>query len=202
MNTKAMNNITYGLYVLTASNGSFSNGCIINTLSQVTSSPNRVSITVNKSNYTCFMIRSSGRFNVSMIDVSADFSLFERFGFSSGRWGNKLYDLPFKRAENGVPYIAEHTCAYLSGEVVQSIDLGTHIMFIADVTAAEVLSQNAPMSYSYYHANVKPKPAAPSDNGGERWVCNICGYIYEGALPEDFVCPTCKHGAADFSRLE
>lgn len=203
MNTKAMNNITYGLYVLTASNGSFVNGCIINTLAQVTSSPNRVSITVNKSNYTCFMIQSSGRFNVSMIDETADFSLFQRFGFSSGRWENKLYDLPFKRARNGVPYIAEHTCAYLSGEVVQSIDLGTHIMFIADVTAAEVLSSNAPMSYAYYHANVKPKPAAPaaSDKGGERWVCNICGYIYEGHLPDDFVCPTCKHGASDFSRL-
>ncbi|MBR4554685.1 MAG: flavin reductase [Ruminococcus sp.] len=205
MDLKAMNRISYGLYVLTAANGSFSNGCIINTLAQVTSSPNRVSITVNKANYTCFMIRASGKFNVSMIDTTADFSLFTHFGFSSGRWEDKFFDFPFARAGNGVPYITEHTCAYLSGEVVQEIDLGTHIMFIADVTAAEVLSDKEAMTYAYYHANVKPKPAAApaaAEGSGERWICNICGYIYEGHLPEDFICPLCKHGAADFSRLD
>lgn len=206
MDMKAMNNISYGLYVLTASNGSFSNGCIINTLTQVTSSPNRVSVTVNKANFTCYMIKASGKFNVSMIDVTADFSLFTHFGFCTGRWENKFFEFPFKRAENGVPYIPDHTCAYLSGEVVQEIDLGTHIMFIADVTAAEVLSSNAPMTYAYYHANVKPKPAAApkaaEGSEGERWICNICGYIYEGHLPDDFICPLCKHGAADFSRLD
>ena len=199
-----MNKISYGLYVLTARTGSFSNGCIINTLAQVTSSPNRVSVTVNKANYTCYMIAASGRFNVSMIDVTAGFDMFTHFGFSTGRWENKLYEYDHRLAENGIPYIAKGTCAYLSGEVVQSIDLGTHIMFIADVTAGEVLSDNAPMTYAYYHANVKPKPAAPAADAepGERWICNICGYIYEGHLPDDFICPLCKHGASDFSRLD
>ena len=207
MDMTAMNKISYGLYVLTARCGSFSNGCIINTLAQVTSSPNRVSVTVNKSNYTCFMIAQSGRFNVSMIDTTAGFEMFTHFGFSSGRWEDKLYGTEFKYAENGVPYIPYNTCAYLSGEVVQQIDLGTHIMFIADVTAGEVLSDNAPMTYAYYHANVKPKPAAApaadkNEVSGERWICNICGYIYEGHLPDDFICPLCKHGAADFSRMD
>jgi len=206
MNMTAMNKISYGLYVLTARCGSFSNGCIINTLAQVTSSPNRVSVTVNKANYTCFMIAQSGRFNVSMIDTTASFDMFTRFGFSTGRWEDKFYGHGISYAGNGIPYIAENTCAYLSGEVVRQIDLGTHIMFIADVTAAEVLSDNAPMTYAYYHANVKPKPAAApaedSGSSGERWICNICGYIYEGHLPDDFICPLCKHGAADFSRLD
>lgn len=204
MDMTAMNKISYGLYVLTARCGSFANGCIINTLAQVTSSPNRVSVTVNKANYTCYMIAASGRFNVSVIDESAGFELFRHFGFCTGRWENKFWEYGAAAAENGIPYITEGTCAYLSGEVVQSIDLGTHIMFIADVTAGEVLSDRAPMTYAYYHANVKPKPAAPAADAepGERWICNICGYIYEGHLPEDFICPLCKHGAADFSRLD
>jgi len=205
MDMSAMNKITYGLYVLTARCGSFSNGCIINTLAQVTSSPNRVSITVNKSNYTCYMIAQSGRFNVSMIDESAPFSLFTRFGFCTGRWEDKFLGHEIARSGNGIPYIPENTCAYLSGEVVSSVDLGTHIMFIADVTDAAVLSDKAPMTYAFYHANVKPKPKpAPQEDApaGERWICNICGYIYEGHLPEDFICPLCKHGAADFSRLD
>lgn len=202
MDKKAMFKISYGLYVLTARTGSFSNGCIINTLSQVTTTPNRVSITVNKSNYTCYMIKQSGRFNVSLIDESADFSLFQHFGFSSGRWENKFYRFTSIRAENGIPYVPEHTCAYICCKVVQSIDLGTHIMFIADVDDCESLSDKPPMTYAYYHANVKPKPAAKAEQGKEKWVCNICGYIYEGALPSDFICPICKHGAEDFSLVK
>ena len=174
MDMTVMNKISYGLYVLTARCGNQYNGCIINTLSQVTSSPNRVSVTVNKGNFTEYMIRSSGRFNVSILDETADFSVFTHFGFVSGRWENK------------------------------TIDLGTHTMFIADVMDGAVMSDNAPMTYAYYHANVKPKPAAKAESKavGERWVCNICGYIYEGALPADFVCPLCKHGAADFSPID
>ncbi|MBO4866086.1 MAG: flavin reductase [Ruminococcus sp.] len=204
MDMKVMNKISYGLYVLTARCGNQFNGCIINTLAQVTSSPNRVSVTVNKGNFTEYMIRSSGRFNVSMIDESADFSLFTHFGFQSGRWGNKFYDYALKKAENGLPVIEKGACAYLCCEVVQTVDLGTHTMFIADVADGEVISDKAPMTYAYYHANVKPKPkpAADSGNAGERWVCNICGYIYEGHLPDDFICPLCKHGAADFSRVD
>lgn len=204
MNSKVMNKISYGLYVLTSRNGNQYNGCIINTLAQVTTSPNRVSITVNKGNFSEYMIRSDGRFNVSIIDESAKFELFKRFGFASGRWENKLPGLKYKFAANGIPVIEEGICGYICCEVVQSIDLGTHTMFIADVVDGEVTSGNAPMTYSYYHANVKPKPAAApkSENAGERWVCNVCGYIYEGALPDDFVCPVCKHGAADFSKLD
>lgn len=204
MDMKVMNNISYGLYVLTARCGDQLNGCVINTLTQVTSTPNRVSVTVNKGNFTEYMIRSSGKFNVSMIDVTADFSLFTHFGFSSGRWENKFFGYPFRRSSNGIAYIGENTCAYLSAEVVQTIDLGTHTMFIADVTDGEVLSSEAPMTYGYYHANVKPKskPSAEGGKGGERWVCDICGYIYEGHLPDDFICPVCKHGAADFSRID
>lgn len=204
MNSKVMNKISYGLYVLTSRNGNQYNGCIINTLAQVTTSPNRVSITVNKGNFSEYMIRSDGRFNVSIVDESAKFELFKRFGFASGRWENKLSGLKYKFAANGIPVIEEGVCGYICCEVVQSIDLGTHTMFIADVVEGEVTSGNAPMTYSYYHANVKPKPAAApkSDNAVERWACNVCGYIYEGALPDDFVCPVCKHGAADFSKLD
>ena len=202
MDISAMNNISYGLYVLTASNGSFSNGCIINTMSQVTTSPNRVSITVNKSNFTHYMIRHSGKFNVSAIDESADFSLFKHFGFSSGRWENKFYRFTSIRAGNGIPYVSEHTNAYFSCEVVQTIDLGTHTMFIADVIDCRVLSEKPSMTYAYYHKNVKPKPEAKKiDDGKVRYVCTICGYIHEGELPQDFVCPICKHGANDFKKL-
>lgn len=202
MDKKAMNNISYGLYVLTATNGSFSNGCIINTLSQVTTSPNRVSITVNKTNFTHYMIQQSGKFNVSVIDESAEFSLFQHFGFSSGRWENKFYRFTSIRAENSIPYVSEHTNAFLSCQVVQSIDLGTHTMFIADVTDCQVLSDKPSMTYAYYHKNVKPKPVTrKSDDGKTRYVCTICGYIHEGELPSDFVCPICKHGAEDFKKL-
>lgn len=204
MDMTVMNKISYGLYVLTARCGNQYNGCIINTLSQLTSSPNRVSVTVNKGNFTEYMIRSSGRFNVSMLDETADFSVFTHFGFVSGRWENKFYDYPLTFADNGLPIAKKGTCAYICCEVVQTIDLGTHTMFIADVMDGAVMSDNAPMTYAYYHANVKPKPAAKAESKtvGERWVCNICGYIYEGALPADFVCPLCKHGAADFSPID
>ena len=204
MDIQALNKISYGLFVLTASDGGKLNGCIINTLSQVTVSPVRVSVTVNKANFTCEMIKNSGRFNVSVLDESAAFSVFKHFGFASGKDTDKFAGYNYKTAENGIPYIPDNTCAYLSGEVIESIDLGTHIMFIADVTAAEVLSDKAPMTYAYYHANVKPTPAAApaSEGSGERWICNICGYIYEGHLPDDFICPLCKHGAADFSRMD
>lgn len=199
MDITAMFKISYGLYVLTAACGGFSNGCIINTLSQVTDKPNRVSVTVNKSNYTHYLISQSRRFNVSVIDESADFSLFQNFGFSSGRWENKFRRFTSVRAENNIPYIAENTCAYMCCRVVSSVDLGTHTIFIAEVTDCSNLSDKPPMTYSYYHAKVKPKPAVKAEKGRERWVCNICGYIYEGHLPEDFVCPVCKHGAQDFS---
>lgn len=201
MNVSAMFKVSYGLYVLTARNGSSSNGCIINTVQQVTSSPNRISITVNKSNYTHYMIGQNGQFNVSVIDESADFSMFQHFGFSSGRWENKFYRFNFIRAENGIPYISEHTNAYISCKVVQTVDLGTHTMFIADVVEGDVLSDRPSMTYDYYHRNVKPKASQNKDDGKVRYVCNICGYVYEGELPDDFICPICKHGASDFTKF-
>ena len=201
-----MTKISYGLYVVTVRNGNRANGCVINTLQQVTSSPERVSICVNKADHTEYMIRSSGEFNVSVLDEGAQFGLFTRFGFATGRWENKFYGYTAPRAANGIPYIKEGACAYLCCKVVKTVDLGTHTLFIAETDGGEVLSDRAPMTYAYYHANVKPKPVpAPEteDIGedAERWVCNICGYIYEGPLPEDFVCPVCKHGAADFSKM-
>ena len=202
MDNKALNCISYGLYVLTASENGRPGGCIINALSQVTVTPLRVSVTVNKANFTCEMIQKSGVFNVSVLDQTAGFSVFKHFGFVSGRDTDKFAGFNFKTAENGIPYIPDNTCAYLSGRVVETVDLGTHLMFIADVTAAKVLSDNTPMTYAYYHANVKPKPDAKPADTTERWICNICGYIYEGQLPDDYICPICKHGAADFSRID
>lgn len=204
MNTKSVYKISYGLYVLTASDGDKENGCIINTLAQQTSSPMQISVTVNKANLTHDMIKSTGKFNVSVIDQSADFSLFKHFGFQSGKNAQKFgtpdsYKFSPCYSDNGLLYIKSGTNAFMSGKVVNEIDLGTHTMFIAEMTDAEVLSDKPSMTYEYYQANVKPKPAAPKKTG---WVCKVCGYIYEGEnLPDDFVCPICKHGASDFEKL-
>ncbi|MCM1577747.1 MAG: flavin reductase [Ruminococcus sp.] len=211
MNTKALNNISYGLYILTASENGRDNGCVINTLMQQTSSPLRVSVTVNKSNHTCDMIKNTGVFNVSMLDTTAPFEMIKHFGFQSGRDAQKfevpeVYGYKPYYADNGLVYLKEHTCAFLSCKVISQTDLGSHIMFIAEVTDGDVLGNNPPMTYAYYHTNVKPRPTAPADNsgnsgntGGKKWVCKICGYVYEGEeLPADYVCPICKHGAEDF----
>lgn len=200
MNNKAMYKLGYGLYVLTAKDEK-DNGCIINTAIQVTTTPNRISITVNKQNYTHDMIQKTGVFNLSVISEEADFSLFQHFGFQSGRDVDKMKDFENKaQAENGLYYITKGTNAYLSGKVIQSIDLGTHTMFIADVTDGDVLSDAASVTYDYYQKSIKPKPEKKPEVKGYR--CTICGYIYEGdVLPEDFICPICKHGAADFEKI-
>lgn len=200
MNNKAMYKLGYGLYVLTAKDEK-DNGCIINTAIQVTTTPNRISITVNKQNYTHDMIQKTGVFNLSVISEEADFSLFQHFGFQSGRDVDKMKDFENKaQAENGLYYITKGTNAYLSGKVIQSIDLGTHTMFIADVTDGEVLSDAVSVTYDYYQKSIKPKPEKKPEVKGYR--CTICGYIYEGdVLPEDFICPICKHGAADFEKI-
>ena len=222
MDSKAMYKLTYGLFVLTSASGGTDNGCIINTAMQVTTTPNRISITVNKANKTHDMIKESGIFNVSVLSEEAAFEVFTHFGFKSGRDVDKFADWPdAARSENGLLYITKYTNAYLSGKVVQELDLGTHTMFIADVTAGEVLSGAESVTYSFYQSNIKPKPgqaaapapaapqgagdAAPAPeaaSGPAKWVCRICGYVYEGEeLPEDFVCPICKHGAIDFERM-
>lgn len=200
MNTNAMFKISYGLYLLTAHENGKDNGCIINTLSQVTSTPNRISITVNKQNYTHDMIKNTGIFNVTMLSTETTFEIFKHYGFQSGRDVDKIAPgavLP--RTENGVIYLAFSSVAYVSGKVVQEVDLGTHTMFIADVTDCDVISEAEPLTYAYYHKHIKPKPQ-PVEKKGYR--CKICGYVYEGEeLPADFICPLCKHGADDFEKI-
>ena len=197
----AMFKISYGLYVLTAKDGDKDNGCIINTLIQQTDSPKRVSITVNKQNYTHDMIKNSGVFNVSVLTVNTPFEIFKHFGFQSGRTAQKFFKNPNEtRSENGVLYLSSCSNAFISGKVCEEIDLGTHTMFIADVTESEVFNDDESLTYSYYHANIKPKPQPQETKKGYR--CKIFGYVYEGEeLPGNFVCPVCKHGADDFEKI-
>lgn len=200
MDNNAMFKLTYGLFVLSSVDAGKDNGCIINTASQVTTTPNRISITVNKQNLTHDMIVNSGVFTVSVIDQTAPFELFEQFGYKTGRTADKFEGITAVRDENGVLRPTEHISAYICGKVVQSMDLGTHTLFIADVTAAEMVTGGEPVTYVYYQANIKPKPSASNQTKG--WRCLICGYVYEGEeLPEDFICPWCKHGAADFEKI-
>ena len=199
MDNKAFFNIGYGLYVLTT-NENKDNGCIINTFMQVTDTPKRVVLAVNKNNLTCTELQASGVFNVSVIDESADFEMFKCFGFRSGRTCHKFDDFSdAERAENGVLYITKSTNAYFSGRVIEQKDLGTHILFIADVTEAEVLSDKKTVTYTYYQEKIKPAPETKKKG----WVCKICGYVYEGEeLPDDFICPLCKHPASDFEKIK
>ena len=205
MNKKAMYNLSYGLFVLTARSGEKDNGCIINTAGQVTSTPNRITVTVNKENYTNDMIRESGKFNISVLSERADFALFRHFGFQSGRTVDKFADYSAcKRSENGLYYITQGTNAYLSATVEQTIDLGSHTMFIASVEDMDVLSQDPSATYAYYQSSIKPKPEQEQKVSGGKvvWRCTICGFVYEGEeLPPDYVCPLCKHPASDFERV-
>ena len=200
MITKASYNFTYGLFVVTARDAK-DNGCISNTVGQVTTSPNRVTFAVNKANLTHDMIARTGEANVSIISQEADFELFRRFGFQSGRSADKFDGFAdVKRSANGLYYITAGTNSWLSASVNGAIDLGTHTLFIAEVTEEGILSQVPSMSYDYYQSHVKPQREKPKKTV---WRCRICGYEYEGEeLPADFVCPLCKHGAEDFEKIE
>lgn len=199
MNKKVMYDLSYGLYVLTAREGEKDNGCIINTALQVTTTPNRISIAVNKDNYTCGMVERTGVFNVSIIDERAGFDIFERFGFHSGRDTDKTAGIDIGRSQNGVVFVPQNTAGYISCKVVEKVDMGSHMVFFAEVTDGDKLSDAAPMTYAFYHKNVKPAPEKTAKKG---FRCKICGYVYEGdELPADFVCPICKHGADDFERI-
>ncbi len=200
MITKASYNFTYGLFVVTAKDAK-DNGCITNTVGQVTTSPNRVTFAVNKANLTHDMIARTGEANVSIISQEADFELFRRFGFQSGRSADKFDGFAdVKRSANGLYYITAGTNSWLSASVNGAIDLGTHTLFIAEVTEEGILSQVPSMSYDYYQSHVKPQREKPKKTV---WRCRICGYEYEGEeLPADFVCPLCKHGAEDFEKIE
>ena len=197
----AMFSLSYGLFVLTAREGAKDNGCIINTVTQLTDSPKRISICVNKANYTCEMIHRTGAFNVSVLSNDAPFAMFRHYGFQSGRDTDKFAGVSgMARAVNGIYYVPYCTNAFLSGKVVQEIEFETHFLFIAEVTEARVLDSVPSMTYAYYFANVKPKPQKPAEKK-PCWVCKICGWVYEGEeLPPDIICPLCKHGAADFER--
>lgn len=200
MDNKAMFNLSYGLFILTAKDGEKDNGCIVNTVGQVTSQPNRISLTVNKANYTHDMILKTKEFNVSVLAENSKFETYRHWGFQSGRNTDKLESISFKRSANGLVYIADETNAFLSAKVVSTLDLGTHTLFIADVTDGEVLSQVPSATYSFYQNNIKPKPASTEKRKG--FICTVCGYIYEGeTLPDDFICPVCKHPASDFKPL-
>lgn len=205
MDKKAMYKLSYGLFVLTAKEGDKDNGCIINTAIQAASTPNQVSICVNKANYTHDMIIRTGEFTVSTISQEASFDLFKHFGFQTGREVDKFADFAdCKRGSNGLYYVTKGTNAFISVKVDQTVDLGSHTMFVGEVTDMEVLADVSSATYEYYMNNIKPKPeAAPAAASGKTvWRCTICGYEYEGEeLPEDFICPLCKHPASDFEKV-
>lgn len=205
MDKKAMYKLSYGLFVLTAKEDSKDNGCIINTAIQAASEPNQLSICVNKLNYTHDMIKRTGAFTVSVISQNASFDLFKQFGFQTGREVDKFADFSsYTRGANGIYYITEGTNAYISVKVTKSEDLGSHTMFIGEITDMEVLSEVPSVTYEYYLNNIKPKPQAVdiTEEGQTVWRCTICGYEYVGEeLPEDFVCPLCKHPASDFEKI-
>ena len=196
----ALFKIGYGLYVVTCHDGKKDNGLIVNTVTQVTNTPNRIAVTINKANYSHHVIKQTGIMNINCLTVDAPFAVFEKFGFQSGRNVDKFADCEPLRSDNGLVFLPRNINSFMSLKVEQYVDLDTHGMFICSVTEARVISDRETMTYSYYHANVKPKPETKGKKG---YVCKICGYVYEGeTLPEDFICPLCKHGAADFEEIK
>ena len=196
----ALFKLGYGLYVVTSNDGAKDNGFICNTVMQLTSTPARVAVTINKANYSHDTVKNSGKMNVNCLTEGTPFSVFRNYGFRSGRDCDKLEGVSFRRSANGLAVLEENINAYISLEVEQYLDLESHGMFICTVTDAEVIGNGESVTYAFYHANIKPKPQTPKKKG---FVCKICGYVYEGdTLPEDFVCPLCKHPASDFEPIE
>ena len=196
----ALFNIGYGLYVVTSNDGVKDNGLIVNTISQVTNTPNRVAVTIDKRNYSHHVIKNTGKMNVNVLDTSAPFSVFQNFGFQSGRTADKFAAIDELRSDNGLRFLPRYINSFMSLKVETYIDLDTHGMFICSVTEARVLEDKPTMTYTYYLENVKPKPETAGKKG---YVCKVCGWVYEGEnLPDDIVCPLCKHGYADFEPIE
>ena len=196
----ALFKIGYGLYVVTCNDGKKDNGLIVNTVAQVADNPTKIAVTINKANYSHHVIKQTGKMNVNCLTVEAPFKVFEAFGFRSGRNVDKFADCTPLRSDNGLVFLPRYINAFMSLKVEQYVDLDSHGMFICSVTEARVLSDVETMTYAYYHANVKPKPQTEGKKG---YVCKICGYVYEGdPLPEDFICPLCKHGAQDFEPIQ
>ncbi len=203
MDKKTMYKLSYGLFVLTSAWEGKDSGCIINTAGQVTSEPNRISIAVNKANFTQELVQKSGKFNVSILSQEADFALFRHFGFQSGRIMDKFAGFTdVRRSANGLYYITAGTNGFISASVEQSVDLGSHTLFIASVDDMEVLSDVESATYAYYQSSIKPKPEKPEASGNIFWRCAVCGYVYQGEeLPADYICPVCKHPASDFEKV-
>lgn len=196
----ALFNIGYGLYVVTSNDGKKDNGLIVNTVTQLTNTPNRVAVTICKENYSHHIIKQTGKMNVNCLTVDAPFQVFEKFGFTSGRNEDKFKDCTPNRSDNGLIFLPRHINSFMSLKVDKYVDMDTHGMFICSITEARVLSEKETMTYTYYQNNVKPKPETDGKKG---YVCNVCGYVYEGErLPDDIVCPLCKHGAADFVKIQ
>ncbi len=197
---KALFKIGYGLYVVTTNDGQKDNGLIVNTVVQVSDTPTRLSVCVNKANYSHDTIKNTGKLNVNCLSTDAPFELFQHFGFQSGRNADKFVGDNLGRSSNGLIVLGGCINAYISLSVEQYIDLGSHGMFICTIDEAKTVSNDESMTYAYYHANVKPRPEATKKKG---YVCKICGYVYEGdTLPEDFICPLCKHPASDFEEIK
>lgn len=201
MDKKALNKLTYGLFVLTAREDGRDNGCIVNTVIQVTSDPTRIAVAVNKQNLTHDMIMGTARFNVSVLSEKSKFQTYKDWGFRSGKNEDKTESISFSRADNGIIYLAEETNAVISAKVVSAMDLGTHTLFIAEVADCTVLADDPSVTYAYYHKNIKTQaPAKPVSKG---FICTVCGFVYEGEeLPADFICPWCKHPASDFKPVD
>ncbi len=196
----ALFNIGYGLYVITSNDGKKDNGLIVNTVTQVTNTPNRIAVCINKDNYSHHVIKQTGKMNINCLSQDAPFSIFQNFGFQSGRSADKFAGQEVLRSDNGLAFLPMYINSFMSLKVQQYVDLDTHGMFICSVTESRVISHVETMTYTYYQNNVKPKPETEGKKG---WVCKVCGYVYEGdELPDDFVCPLCKHGPADFERIE
>lgn len=207
IDTKSMRNLTYGLFALFTNDGVRDNACIINTAQQITTEPNRITIAVNQANYSCETIKKTGVFNVSILTEKAPFDIFTRFGFQSGRDTDKLLGFDdLGTSDNGLKFLTEYSNCFISAKVIESIDYGTHTLFVAEVTEAAVINSDPSVTYAYYFANIKPKPKAEEKKAEEKkivgWVCTICGYEYEGTeLPADYTCPLCKHPASDFEPI-
>ena len=201
---KTMQKFSYGLFVLSAQADGKDNVCIINTAAQLTSSPNRINIAVNKANHTHDMIMATGMFNISFLSEKTSFDTFKRFGFQSGRDTDKFegFESSVARSANGLLYVTEGTNAFMSAKVVDSYDYGSHTLFVAEVTEAQILNTDPSVTYAYYFDHIKPKPQPKIEEEKHGYVCKICGYVYEGdTLPDDFICPLCKHGADDFEKI-
>ena len=198
----ALFNIGYGLYVITSHDGKHDNGFVGNAVAQVALSPNRIMVSINKANYSHDVIKETGKMNVNCLSVDAPFSVFENFGFKSGRDTDKFADGVAKRSANGLAVLPNYVNACISLQVEEYVDLGSHGMFLCSVTEEMVLGEKETMTYTYYQNHVKPKPAAPANSSKKSWVCKICGWVYEGEeLPDDLICPLCKHPASDFEPL-